>query len=131
MDIAKLRDPIIAEEATGIKQSGKLELWSKGKVISRKKARQNVMSGEEVAVPGAGAGSYYKIFEMLGFSELKPLVLSSSAGDWSFGVKDKTGWRLASQENRYPYKGFRYYVDNEELWGFTDFQDLVDTSMRE
>jgi len=121
--IRKLRDPIIAEEATGIKQRGKLEFWSKGARISQKQARKYIRENKEVAVPGAGAGSYYEIFEKLGFLELEPVMLGSSAGDWIFGVKDETGWRLAGQENRYPFKGFTYWVDNEN-WGFANFEDL-------
>lgn len=124
MDIAKLRDPIIAEQATGIKQQGELRFWSKGKKISQKLASKCIREYKEIAVPSAGAGSYYEVFEKLGFSELKPMVLSSSAGDWEFGVKDKTGWRVAGQDNRYPHYGFTYWISSD-LWGFETFEDLL------
>ncbi|MCD6402675.1 hypothetical protein J7L36_02380 [bacterium] len=111
--LAEIKNTITAERATGIKQRGKLEFWSEGERISKKQAKKYIREGKEVAIPGAGAGNYHEVFRELGFLKLEPLILSSSAGDWIFGVKDKFGWRLAGQENRYPYYGFIYWIDKE------------------
>ena len=100
-----------------------MEFWSRGAGISKKQARQNFIEGKEVAVPGAGAGSYIKVFKELGFSEVKEIDTTSSAGDWAFGVKNKAGWSLASQNNRYPYYGFNYWLGRG---GFDSFEELVE-----
>lgn len=64
-----------------------------------------------MGVPNAGAGSYKEFFRSLGFVEIKVIEWSSSAGDWSFGIKDKDGnWIVAFQENRHPRCGFLYSV---------------------
>ena len=127
--IRKLRNPILAEEATGIEEQGKLEFWSRGAKISKKQARQNFIEGKVVAVPGAGAGSYIEVFKELGFSEVEEIDTGSSAGDWSFGVKNKMGWSLASQENRYPYYGFTYWL-SRDFQGFGSFEGLVEMLRR-
>ena len=113
----------IAEESTGIQETG-LQLWSENVKINAKKAQKLLFEEQEIAVPGAGAGSYDEVFEMLGFEKVEVIEWSSSAGDWSFGVKDKTGWRLAWQENRYTYHGFRYSISFRN-YGFKTFEDLL------
>lgn len=127
--IQSLRSPIIAEEATGIEERERLEFWSRGARISKKQARQNLREGKEVAVPGAGAGSYLRIFKELRFSEVEEINTGSSAGDWDFAVKDKEGWSLASQENRYPFYGFSYWL-SRDFQGFSSFKDLVEVLRR-
>jgi len=120
-----MENKTIAEEATGIKQQGELTYWSKGKKISLTQAKKLLFENGEVAIPQAGAGNYDEVFLMLGFSKVQVMFDSSSAGDWQFAVKDKTGWRLASQENRYPYHGFNYWIDIEGGCGFDKLEDLM------
>ena len=123
-EIRKVLAKNIAEQATGIEERGKLQFWSsKGERIERKEAKRRIEEGEMIEVPSAGAGSYDEIFQDLGFEEIRDIFLSSSAGDWTFGVKDKRGWRVAGQENRYPYYGFKYWIGKES---FKDFETLLD-----
>jgi len=113
----------ICEQTTGISQHGNLIFWSKDKKITLKQAKENLIAGEEVAIPNAGAGSFREIFKKLGFEEVKVIDWTSSAGDWSFGVKNEDGWILAGQENRYPYYGFTYMVTS--VYGkYQTFEEL-------
>lgn len=115
---------IICEQATGIHQIGIIRFCNKDNALTDRQAKKDLFSDKEVVVTGSGAGSYDEVFKRLGFSAVKVVDWGSSAGDWTFGVKDKTGWRLAFQENRYPYYGFRYSISTE-VWGYTTFEDLV------
>ena len=114
----------VAEQATGIKQTGNIQFWSDDMKIKEKQAKEFLYQNKEVAVPNAGAGSYDEAFENLGFDKIEIVESTSSAGDWTFGIKDKTGWRLAWQENRYPYYGFRYSIDLDNS-GFETFDNLL------
>ena len=122
--VSSLVNRLVSEQATGIKQQGSLKFWSEGVKITKRQARKFIKEGKEVAIPSAGAGSYNEVFEMLGYSEVKVVQWSSSAGDWEFAVKDKTGWRIAGQDNRYPHYGFTFWVSSE-VWGFSSYEDLV------
>ena len=117
-----------AESATGCCQQGKLVFYDEsGTVISAEQAKENILAGKPVAIPGAGAGNYSEVFtDLLGFDELEVVDWTSSAGDWSFAVKDETGWRVAWQSNRYPYHGYTYQVapEGETGWGWGSFEEL-------
>ena len=125
----KTQEQIISEQATGCRQQGQLTLYDEdGQKVSKRQARKNIREGKPIAIPGAGAGNYRKVFcEILGFKSIEVLNWSSSAGDWQFGVNDGIGWRLACQDNRYPYHGFLYSVaqEGEIYWGFSTFEDLA------
>ncbi|MHA1329604.1 MAG: hypothetical protein ACTSR2_00870 [Candidatus Hodarchaeales archaeon] len=116
----------VAEEATGIREAGRLEFWNdEGQKITIKKASKLIREGGIIVVPGAGAGSYIKVFQLLGFSDVELIESGSSAGDWTLAVKDETGWAVAGQENRFPFYGFRYWI-SQELKGFSELSDLID-----
>ena len=89
-----------------------------------KAAYDFLREGGEVGVPHAGAGSYDDVFRSLGFTEVEVVEQGSSAGDWSFGVRDgaEGPWHYASQDNRYPYHGFKYRVDFDS--SFPSFEAL-------
>ena len=103
----------IAEEATGIKQNGKLGKFfdKRGIDMPIEEARAVLLMGEPVEVPNAGAGSYQEFFKAMGFDDVKVVDWTSSAGDWCFGVKHGKRWYFSGQENRWPYHGFKYSVD--------------------
>ena len=121
--ITNIIEKTTAEEATGIEETG-VQMWSEDIKIKEKKAKKLLYQNKEVAVPGAGAGSYREIFEALGFEKVEVVEWTSNAGDWSFGVKDKTGWRMAWQTNRYPHHGFTYDIDIDNF-SFDSFEDLL------
>jgi len=112
--ILAVRDRHIAEEATGCAQGGRLKFMDVGGEYNGKEAKRRLWAGEEVAVPAAGAGSYNDVFSLLGFDGAELYESGSSAGDWTLMVHSKSGWRLAFQENRYPYHGFRYSIGTDE-----------------
>ena len=116
-----------AEEATGIKEnpSGIGNIYADtGKEISLKNARKLLRQGMPIEIPNSGAGTYQKVFcEILGYDEIKPVNLSSSAGDWDFAIREGDIWRMASQNNRYPYYGFRYCINEHDE--FLSFEELV------
>jgi len=117
----------MAEEATGCIQRGRLQFKDVNGDITNYEARRRLFAGEEVAAPGAGAGSYNEAFKALGFDCVGTWETGSSAGDWSFLLHDKTGWRAGCQENRYPYHGFRYSIDREGIFsGYETMKDLMD-----
>jgi len=72
-----------------------------------------LLEGHPVAVPNAGAGSYAEFFEACGFTEVEVFQNGSSAGDWTFCVRDgpEGAYYAAFQENRYPRHGFEYSVN--------------------
>lgn len=117
-----------AEQATGIRESrsGIGTLYSDGGVeLTSEQAYDTLREGHTVEVPNAGAGSYEAVFRTVGFSEAKAVEQSSSAGDWTFGVKDgdEGDWYPAFQTNRHPYYGFAYSVDFGR-GGFESFEQL-------
>jgi len=117
---------LVAEESTGIRETGRLEFWNdKGQKITIKEASKLIREGGVIEVPSAGAGSYIKVFQLLGFSDVELIESGSSAGDWTLAVKDETGWAVAGQENRFPFYGFRYWI-SQELQGFSELSDLID-----
>ena len=122
--ILEIREKLVSEEATGINQQGKLLFWDKNGVISIAEAITRLHNNESIAVPAAGAGNYNGIFRILGFTNIKVIDWSSSAGDWTFGVKDEYGWKIAWQENRYPYHGFAYMINNDIV--YNEFADITE-----
>jgi hypothetical protein len=111
-----------AEEATGIKENpnGFGNMYSFGGAkLTPTEAVDLVRNQDAVEVPNAGAGSYREVFKALGYADVKTVDTTSSAGDWTFMVEDNGLWYIASQENRYPYRGFAYSVD---VHGFDTFQ---------
>ncbi len=115
---------VVSEQATGCYQKGKLRFMDVNGEISVNRAKLRLLRNDEVSVPSAGAGSYDEVFKALGFLEVKTIETCSSAGDWTLAVRDKFGWRLAWQENRYPYNGFRYGIDLQ-VYGFERIEDLI------
>jgi len=102
----------MCEDATGCTQKGCIVYYDdKGNKLSKNRAIELLNDGETIEVPSAGVGNYREIFTDLGFEEVKVIDWTSSAGDWGFGVKNNHGWFVASQENRYPYHGFRYSIN--------------------
>jgi hypothetical protein len=71
---------------------------------------RRLFNNEEVAVPNAGAGSYDDVFKLFGFDKIEVYDWTSSAGDWTFMLHQKGGWRWGFQTNRYPYYGFTYGI---------------------
>lgn len=105
---------LLEEAATGMHEqaTGLGKFYARGgDLLSLCEAEHTLMSGESVEVPNAGSGSYRKFFALTGFDEVKVIDNSSSAGDWSFGVRRGKRWYLADQSNRYPHYGFRYAVN--------------------
>ena len=114
MNPQKIREKQAAEQATGITENvlglGKL-YDSSGTPISVEQAIKEIEQRKCIEIPNAGSGSYSRVFEMLGFDRVEVKDWTSSAGDWSFRVRRNDVWYNAHQENRYPYLGFKYYVD--------------------
>jgi len=96
----------MCEDATGCKQSNGIGKFynNKGNEITIKEACQLFRQGETVEVPNAGAGSFREVLSLLGYKKVDVYDWTSSAGDWTFIIKG----HYVSQENRYPYNGFRY-----------------------
>lgn len=106
----------VAEQATGMSESpsGLGTFYANGgAALTRKSAIEHLRKGGAIEAPNAGAGSYREAFQRLGFSEVSVFQDGSSAGDWSFMVRDaETGfWHPAWQNNRYPRHGYTYTVD--------------------
>jgi len=114
----------VSEQATGCYQKGKIRFMDRYGEYSIEEADHRLWQNKEVSVPNAGAGSYKEVFVALGFLEVKAVETCSSAGDWTLAVKDKYGWRLAWQTNRFPCYGFRYEI-SLEFCGFATFEDLI------
>lgn len=100
-----------AAEATGLPENphglGQFYIQG-GKPVTARQAAGLLWSGKVVEVPNAGAGSYSRFFETLGFEEVQPLETGSSSGDWTLAVKAGDYWHATWQNNRYPYYGFGY-----------------------
>lgn len=103
----------MAEDGTGIRENpsgiGKFFDDRNGQEINHEQAQDLFNEGHGIAVPNAGAGSYSEVFQMLGYEEAKPIEWSSSAGDWTFAIRNGEDWYVAQQRNRYPYHGFLYH----------------------
>lgn len=127
--IGEISALILAEQATGVSQSGK----TLGKYYIRESlhvaprtACDMLRDGRaaSIHVPNAGAGSYREFFTSLGLTEVQVIEQCSSAGDWSFAVMDGPAgmWYPATQTNRYPRHGFEYTVDFN--LGFSSVDEL-------
>ena len=114
----------VCEQATGCQQVGSIIFYDdKGNKISVKEAKKIIQDYGIVEVPQAGAGSFREVFDSLGFEEAEIVDSTSSAGDWGLGVKNEVGWFPAWQENRYPYNGFRYSI-NDSICPCRTFKQL-------
>lgn len=103
----------MCEEATGCNQQGKLVYYNEeGEKITLKQASELLQTNQLIEIPAAGSGNYREVFTSLGFEEVEVIDWTSSAGDWTFGVKNENGWYMAVQENRYPYHGFKYMISD-------------------
>ena len=106
----------ICEQATGCEQKGALVLYDEeGDKITLEQAAALIRDNQIIEIPAAGAGSFKEIFTALGFEDVEVIDWTSSAGDWSFGVKNEYAWFAAWQENRYPYHGFRYSISSDVM----------------
>ena len=115
--LAPLSEAARAEEATGLYQKNRAlgQFYAKGgKKIAQKSARRLFLSGEEIEVPNAGAGSYGQFFKILGIDTWSVWESGSSAGDWTFKVLVGGVEHAAFQRNRYPSHGFAYTLG--ECW---------------
>lgn len=111
--MTKSNEQRTAEEATGCVQIGRLVyLNEKGIILNEEQAAQIFQSYGLIGVPGAGAGNYREVFVVLGVDVIEVNDWTSSAGDWSFGVKIYDKWYMATQENRYPCIGFKYLLSD-------------------
>jgi hypothetical protein len=123
-DILKMRDTMVAEQATGIEQAGTLFYYdTHGNKITQDKARQLLLSGDIIEIPQAGAGSYNEVADEMGFDKVEVLNWSSSAGDWQFAVEKDGNWKVLCQENRYPHYGFKYSLSEMSFGSVEDIND--------
>ncbi len=116
-----------AEEATGIRENpnGLGEIYIKGDIhIFDQDVPKVIRLGYGMEAAGAGAGSYKTFFvDLAKYDEVKVVEDMSSAGDWTFGVRDGKKWYLAFQSNRCPRgSGFSYNVVFSNYWW--SFEDL-------
>lgn len=118
----------MAESATGCVGRSNLGAFyaNGGAELTPEAARAAILEGKAVEVPNAGAGSYARFFQALGFSEVRTVETTSSAGDWMLAVRNNlTGcWHPAWQSNRYPRHGFSYNM--EEANSFSSYEELVE-----
>jgi hypothetical protein len=70
----------------------------------------------------AEAKDYQDFAHLLGYTHIKTLDWTSSAGDWSFIVsKDGEAWDILFQENQFPAShGFKWYFGNRTWHGTSD-----------
>ena len=114
----------MCEDATGCRQVGNIIYYNdSGEKITKEQALALFLKYELIEVPQAGSGSYKEVITDLGFTEVKVIDWTSSAGDWCFGAKNENGWFIVSQENRYPRHGFKYMV-SDEIGGIDTFEEL-------
>lgn len=112
----KSNEQRMCEEATGCVQAGRLVYYGEGGTeFSEYDAAKAFQNYELIEVPEAGAGSYREIFTAFGFDDVEVNDWTSSAGDWSFGVRIGDKWYMASQENRHPRHGFKYLLSDMVL----------------
>jgi len=118
----------VAEEATGCYQHCvNAQLYLEGGCkVDDSKAAELIRSGEAIHDPNAGAGTYSRFAERMGFERIERFDQTSSAGDWVFVVleKDREGesaeWHLLHQENRHPGHGFKYLRSARAWYGTYD-----------
>jgi hypothetical protein len=128
MSVTLLSERKMAEDATGVVQHGsRLGSFylSGGRCISPVEVFAYLQLGYSVEVPNAGAGSYREFFTGSGYKKVEVIEHTSSAGDWTFAVKVRDGWLLAGQENRYPYHGYKYWVDVSR-YPCASLEELID-----
>lgn len=104
----------MCEAGTGIVEhaTGYGKLYADGGVeVTPEQAYDLLRENALVEVPNAGSATFRKFFIDVGFAEVDVFEWSSSAGDWTFVVRDGDCWYPAFQHNRYPYHGFKYLVD--------------------
>ena len=137
--IIKTQEEEIADQATGCNANphglGKLYAGpiNRGGMVSDpgyeltnlEEIQDYLFEGGSVGIPNAGAGSYRRAFEAMGFTDLEVISNGSSAGDWSFAVYDGMYWKPAFQENRYPRHGFSYSVGTETFEAKKDCIDYM------
>ncbi|MBP8115639.1 MAG: hypothetical protein KAY50_09800 [Chitinophagaceae bacterium] len=123
----RIIDKMKAEESTGIveSKSGIGTLYENGGgELSMDEAKNKILNGGSVEVPNAGSGSYNEFFcQICEFNEIKVIDWGSSAGDWSFGVRNGEVWYWAGQSNRYPGHGFEYNINPH--WPHNSFENLI------
>jgi len=90
--------------------------------ISVKEAKELFRKGKCVSFPNACWTDYNRVLRQLGFKRVKEIYTCSSAGDWTFAIQTKEGWRFVYQENRFPKLGFNYYLGTET---FRTFKDMI------
>lgn len=114
LDLAAER--IMCEAGTGLREhpAGYGKLYADGGVeLTTEEAYDTLLDGKQVEVPNAGAHTFRQFFKDVGYDAVDVVEWSSSAGDWTFMVRDGEGWFLAFQSNRYPRHGFAYSVNYE------------------
>lgn len=101
--------PIKAGEATGIDRvPGTMTLYKAGGgTVTPGEARALLEEGNAVECPQAGSGSYREFAELVGLEVTEVIDWTSSAGDWALRLADG---RALFQENRHPYRGFKYSI---------------------
>lgn len=100
----------------------------RGNELTREEAQDRFNDGKLIEVPNAGAGSYSRVFKALGYEAVETVEHGSSAGDWTFAVKDGDCWYLAFQNNRYPYHGFSY---SRHEWPHDSFEDACEFAFQD
>jgi hypothetical protein len=118
----------MAEEATGVSENpdGLGRIYdSSGTHVLPAIASDLIRDGHQIEVPNAGAGSYRAVFGLLGLEVVEVLNTTSSAGDWSFVVKDGEGYYIATQTNRHPHFGFAYNLDTSRYGSLEDARDAA------
>jgi len=122
---------LMAEQSTGLAQPtkglGKYYI-NESLHVSPQSAYDMLRDGRatQIHLPNAGAGSYREFFRSLGLETLAVVNQSSSAGDWTFAVKDGDYWYPAFQTNRHPRNGFSYSINFDEP--FDTFERLVEST---
>ena len=113
-----------ADQATGCYEHAEdaqlyRDVHGKGIPITDEEAAQLLLK-EEIHDPNAGAGTYRRFAERIGFVQVKVFDQTSSAGDWTFIVSsDNETWGILYQENRYPYHGFKYSLAPRAVYSGT------------
>jgi len=120
LDMAK-RETIkmSAGDATGMYQLDDLVICNESEVeISLDEARDLIMQGKPIKVLGAGASTFYDVFDALGFDVVEEIDMTSSAGDWSFLLKHRKDeyYCFGYQNNAWPSYGFEYIIDLDTIF---------------